>query len=393
MDPGGVADSEIAQLTRDVDRIADGDLTHRVETGWANGELNDLALRINEFVRAIEGAIIESQSFGIQVSKTVDELSTRTTELETQSTNATDAVERALTAATQQTERLDTAQSELSALQTTLGEVAASIETLDSLADAGDSGGTEDSVAGGDQITAADTARILHELESTAGEIAGTLEEETTVSTEIADDVRGAEDALDSHTDTLAATTRQTDELADIVTTLGQTLRTFSVGASGDREQVALINPAYETAVEYIETNNETLLDRSEDVVVAYTEQEDRDFTDEVNIAGRQRMLSQRIAKTTLFIARNERAGANSMAVREAKTALQNHIDEFDNALETLAAGGVHRGIELQVPPPELRDEIDRARAVWEPFKQQAHTVVEQSRFNQQFVDSLDRLE
>jgi len=395
MDPGGVDNSELTELTRGIERIATGDLTHRVDTGIGYDEL---ASGINEMVRDIEGAIIEIRTFGVQVSTTTDRISTRTEQLQQETENATAAVEASEAATTRQSRQLRETRAKLLTLSRTLGNVSSAAEGVASLSatvadDAADSADLDEAAVSNLRELRAQTAgitRTLDGIESTVDEIVSMLDEATTSHRETVDHVESASTEITNQADTLGEIDRWTDELADTVTNLGQTLGTFTAGSAGDREQLALTNPTYEAAVQYIERHNDTLLARSEDVVVAYTEQADRDFTDEVNIAGRQRMLSQRIAKKTLFIARNERAGSNSVAVRDAKTDLQSYVEEFDNALETLAAGGTHRGIELQHAPREVLDEIDRTRAVWEPFKKNALTVVDQSRFKQEFVESLD---
>jgi chromosome segregation ATPase len=396
MDSGGVADSDIAELNRSIDRIASGDLTHRVETDWGHTELDALASSINELVRDIESMIIETQSFGIQVSTTAETVSTRTTELQRDTETVADAVEATVTAATRQRQRLRDARADTLTLSRTLGKVTSSADDVASLSAqvASNAADTADdpSVSELQQLAkqTSGAARTLAQIESTVDEIVSALKEATASNSETVDHAQSASTATTNQTDTLESIDQQTDELSDTVADLGRTLRTFTVGSAGDGEQIALINSTYEAAVQYIETHNEQLLDRSEDLVVAYTEQEGCEVTNEVNIAGRQRMLSQRIAKTTFFIARNERAGANSATVREAKADLQSYVEEFDHALETLAAGGTHRGIDLDHAPREVWDEIDRVRAVWEPFKKNALVVVEHSQFNPEFVDSLD---
>ena len=397
MDPGGVADSDIAELNRSIDRIAAGDLTHRVETDWGHTEFDELASSINELVRDIESMIIETQSFGVQVSTTAETVSTRTTELQRETKTVADAVEATVTAATRQRQGLRDARAETLTLSRTLGKVTSSADGVASLSaqvasDAADTGDLDEaSVPELQELQkeTAGTARTLEGIESTVDEIVSTLKEATS-NCETVEHAESASTAVTNQTNTLEVIDQQTDELSEIVADLGGTLRTFTVGTAGDREQIALINPTYEAAVQYIETHNERLLDRSEDLVVAYTEHDGRDVTDEVNVAGRQRMLSQRIAKTTFFIARNERAGANSATVREAKADLQGYVEEFDHALETLAAGGTHRGIDLDHAPREVWNEIDRVRAAWEPFKNNALIVVEHSQFNPEFVESLD---
>lgn len=78
--------------------------------------------------------------------------------------------------------------------------------------------------------------------------------------------------------------------------------------------------------------------------VTAYTSlSSSNEYPNEINIAGRQRMLSQRIAKQTLYIARNERAGEISEEIQAAKNDLKSDIKEFQHAPEALDDGGPHR--------------------------------------------------
>jgi methyl-accepting chemotaxis protein len=146
MGSGGIADSEIAELNRGIDRIASGDLTHRVERNWDHTELDSLAASINELVRDIESVLIETQSFGVQVSTTTDRVSAQTTELRREMETATDAVEATVSAATRQHQLLREVRADIMTLSRSLGNVTASADSLASL-----------------------STRVLREAESTAG--------------------------------------------------------------------------------------------------------------------------------------------------------------------------------------------------------------------------------
>ncbi|SDJ64220.1 Methyl-accepting chemotaxis protein [Halovenus aranensis] len=152
-------------------------------------------------------------------------------------------------------------------------------------------------------------------------------------------------------------------------------------------------NPQYQEAVSYIASNNDELLTLSDDVVTAYVEHPNSDqFSDEINVAGRQRMLSQRITQKTLFVANNEQPGETTPAVAAAKEDLAALVDEFGSALDAMADGGTHRGVELQAAPESVQTEIAEVREVWDPFSSEAVTVSSSVKFNQKFVDGIDQI-
>ena len=223
----------------------------------------------------------------------------------------------------------------------------------------------------------------------TTQEIATVVDEMTNVSRQSAEKARTASAATDEQVSAVEGIEQQMTKLDDLVAELGRSINTFTVEIDQD-EQLALANPEYESAVEHIENHNDELLTRSDDVVTAYTELESGDYTDEVNIAGRQRMLSQRIAKLTLVAARNERPGEQTDSLRECKTTLRSAVEEYDHALAALANGGTHHGTQLRPAPQAVGGRIRSVREIWTPFRSNARTVVEQSRFEFEARESLD---
>jgi nitrate/nitrite-specific signal transduction histidine kinase len=75
-----------------------------------------------------------------------------------------------------------------------------------------------------------------------------------------------------------------------------------------------------------------------------------------INVAGRQRMLSQQ----SFAYAQMIRSGheENSPTLREL-------VDEFDRSLYALAQGGKVMGRTLPPAPPEVQDEIAEVQRLW----------------------------
>jgi len=84
-----------------------------------------------------------------------------------------------------------------------------------------------------------------------------------------------------------------------------------------------------------------------------------------LNIAGRQRMLSQKMSKEALLI-----AGGNA----SAKADLQATADEFGGTLEDLIAGNAAR--DIPVPAGEIPAQLATIKSVWEPFDGAIQTVL-----------------
>jgi len=207
------------------------------------------------------------------------------------------------------------------------------------------------------------------------------IEDIISVSEQASAEAQTVSAAAEQQTAALTQIANSVSDLDDLVGDLSSQLNSFAVGDGEDH--VALTNADYEAAVTAIEAENEELLELSDDVVTAYTSlPNSSEYPDEINIAGRQRMLSQRIAKKTLFIARNERAGEPSEEIIDAKDALASDLEEFQRALDTLANGGSHRGVTLASAPPTVSEALKRVRSVWKPLRQNAETVVSESKFS-----------
>jgi len=78
--------------------------------------------------------------------------------------------------------------------------------------------------------------------------------------------------------------------------------------------------------------------------------------------------------------------GANRLtekptAAGDELTDLSAPIEEFQHALDTLENGGSHRCETLSVAPPAVQSALDEARGVWRPFRANAKTIVQDSKF------------
>lgn len=215
--------------------------------------------------------------------------------------------------------------------------------------------------------------------------------ESTQQMVQVIDDVIQATDQTNEQAQTVASAAEQQTaavtqaaesiaELDELVVDLSSQLDNFTV--SENETHSVLTNDDYDAAIQAIEETNGELLARSDAVVSAYTElQTSREYPDEINVAGRQRMLSQRIAKQTLFISRNERAGEASDEISDAKEDLAADLEEFQHALTTLEQGGTHRENKLAPAPDPVRNAIEEVRSVWQPLRRNAETIVRESKF------------
>lgn len=83
------------------------------------------------------------------------------------------------------------------------------------------------------------------------------------------------------------------------------------------------LNSSFANAITYVRNNSETLLEASDDVVTSYDTLVDaNEYAHEINVAGRQRMLSQKMSKHAFSIA----AGIN---VEEERDKLQKSIELY----------------------------------------------------------------
>jgi PAS domain S-box-containing protein len=134
---------------------------------------------------------------------------------------------------------------------------------------------------------------------------------------------------------------------------------------------------------------------------VIYTyHQQVEDAGNSVNVAGQQRMLTQRMA----WFASDIAAGENP---DEARDRLRIAMDRYDRNLNALRYGGVVtdtrlnpdsstgestpvilRGESLQKPPSAARDELATEAAVWESYKPHVRTVLNADPDSTEFAES-----
>lgn len=95
--------------------------------------------------------------------------------------------------------------------------------------------------------------------------------------------------------------------------------------------------------------------------------QSGREFANAVNLAGRQRMLSQKMSKEFALL-------ALGVDVDDQQTALRATIDLFETSLAKLQSGDTAAGI--PVPPDEaIRSQWKQVRELWRVFKELLETA------------------
>lgn len=100
-----------------------------------------------------------------------------------------------------------------------------------------------------------------------------------------------------------------------------------------------------------------------------------------INLAGRQRMLSQKIIHETIAVGESTlRADSQpdtlqtSLDREEARAALESSADEFDANLAALLDGDVERGI--PVANGAVKKQLEQVGAVWEPVRERVQMLL-----------------
>ncbi len=100
-----------------------------------------------------------------------------------------------------------------------------------------------------------------------------------------------------------------------------------------------------------------------------------------VDVAGAQRMLSQRMAKQALGIALGNEA---------LRADLGRTINEYDNALKNIEQGGAARGYVLPPAPKEAMPAIERNRELWRAFKPNIESITITRPSSSEFSQALE---
>ncbi len=134
-------------------------------------------------------------------------------------------------------------------------------------------------------------------------------------------------------------------------------------------------------------------------IVVIYSYHQEADQVgNSVNIAGQQRMLSQRMVWLSNEVARDDS--------QDTRNRLQRAVDRYDKNLDALQSGGmvpdeelapggasedsiVLRGERLAPAPPAVSDELDRERELWEEYEGQIRTLLDTEPGTAEFEQSL----
>jgi signal transduction histidine kinase len=136
------------------------------------------------------------------------------------------------------------------------------------------------------------------------------------------------------------------------------------------------------------------VLDLSVLILNFYTSYEISEDALSINLAGRQRMLSQRMTKSLLFAQINLN---QNLPIDGALTELKNTTTLFDATLTSFEHGGTVKGGEGKavtlkaVELPEGKDAINQAKLIWQPYMEMAAPLLskEQSEDTANQIDNL----
>ena len=101
-----------------------------------------------------------------------------------------------------------------------------------------------------------------------------------------------------------------------------------------------------------------------------------------INLAGRQRMLSQRITKSLLIAQANIN---QDMPIDGALTELKNTTKLFDETLTAFEQGGMAQGGDQKtvyltaITSPEGKEILNKARNIWEPYLDRVNSLIKDS--------------
>lgn len=144
-------------------------------------------------------------------------------------------------------------------------------------------------------------------------------------------------------------------------------------------------NTVFSEAIAYMRENDEIFLEKSDDVVTAYdTLPASQEFAHEINVAGRQRMLSQKMSKYALFIAAGEHG--------DFRSNLKEAIQLYDASFVSMRNGGVSSpwGNEVKKPPPAVKLALDALEPAWHRYKLNAESIQSKPRDNLEFKEAVE---
>jgi methyl-accepting chemotaxis protein len=103
-----------------------------------------------------------------------------------------------------------------------------------------------------------------------------------------------------------------------------------------------------------------------------------------VNLAGRQRMLTQKLTKEAAELANLAHDAANPVEIANKREQLQNTVRVFETTLFALKDGGsAPLNLEMTkmrttqaIAVPEIQKQLSSVAALWEPFKKATSTLV-----------------
>ena len=100
-----------------------------------------------------------------------------------------------------------------------------------------------------------------------------------------------------------------------------------------------------------------------------------------VDVAGEQRMLTQQIARFAGAIAADP-------TDQEAREGLEAAVERYENNLQTLKEGGEIDGQSIPAAPDSAQEELQAEREAWDPYKENALTLLEADPDSEEFEDS-----
>ncbi|RME02042.1 MAG: hypothetical protein D6812_06955 [Deltaproteobacteria bacterium] len=107
-------------------------------------------------------------------------------------------------------------------------------------------------------------------------------------------------------------------------------------------------------------------------------------FGTAINLAGRQRMLTQKMSKEFLLV-------ALGVDVEENRKNLRQTIDLFDGTLKQLLSGDAAAGIPAP-PDPSIATQLQKVADLWGKFKPAVAQALSQTKIPREAIDTVERL-